>query len=180
MRIRRRGKNFQFLRKLDTNDGKVKHKLIGQISVDTESIEELEGDELWENILTRREQGQLEEHLEKYNAEKEDRTVQKGIENTTKVIDEVTRLMKENASADLTKLDYDAKLYINAFELLVQALIEDGYASDVATIAMESFSEFIEEYELDEEGADFINDASKRLKKAMNKQGYTASWFKYC
>jgi len=180
MHIRKRGKNFPFLRKLDTEDGKVKHKLIGQISVDTESIDELEGEELWDDILTRREQGQLEEYLEKFNATKEERTKQKGLENTTKIIGEVTRLMEENASADLTKLEYDAELYINAFELLTQALIEDGYASSVATIAMDYFSEFIEEYELDEEGADFINDASKRLKKAMNKQGYTASWFKYC
>jgi len=172
MYIRRQGLNFQLLRRIDLGDDKIHHERLGLVPVTCKSIEEI-GQEIL-GKLTKREEGHLEEHLEKHLKKQ-----QRGQQGTkSKELDEVMGEMEvllEKYRAEKSELDIN--ILIPFFKRLTYALCNSGKTPITIATTLKIAKETIEGIELEAEEAAIMIKEWVRLRKSLNKQGYTSKWY---
>jgi hypothetical protein len=172
MQIRKRGLNFQLLRRFKGEKvGEFWHKTIGAFPVTCRNFDEI--DENLRAILTRKETAQLQDYLEARQEKREIRLKKRNLIAATEALKEVADTISEN----ITDTYDDDHEILDAYKKLTEALCEHGYGSDIVEIVMTATAKPILDYELDEEAASKIMFAWKKLRKSLEAQGYTLKWF---
>jgi hypothetical protein len=171
MQIRKRGANFQLLRRKKNKDREgYKYTTIGAFPVTCRGFEDV--DEELRSILTRREALQLEEYLERRQEKLDDILKKRELKIAPKVLMEIGKKIQANF-----RENYEADNVIAAYKTLTKALCEHGYGPEIVEITMEASAKSIPEFELEEEGARQIISAWAKLRKSLEEHGYTLKWF---
>lgn len=171
MQIRKRGSNFQLLRRKKIKDGDgYKHTTIGAFPITCRSFEDV--DEELRTILTRREALQLEEYLERRQQKLDDSLKKRELKDAPIVLKAIGKKIQANF-----RNNYVADDVIAAYKTLTKALCEHGYGPEIVEITMEASAKSIPEFELEEEGARQIMSAWAKLRKSLEEHGYTLKWF---
>jgi len=172
MQIRKRGSNFQLLRrKKDKQEGSYTHKTIGAFSVLCRSIDDV--DEELRSQLTKREHLQLEEYLERRQQKLDDSLKKRELADAPSALQAIGRAIRVNFPDN-----YDADDVLAAYRKLTKALCEHGYGPEVTEITMEAAAKEIPGFELDEELAERVMSAWERLRKSLEVHGFTQKWYK--
>lgn len=172
MQIRKRGLNFQLLRRFKGEKvGEYTHKTIGAFPVTCRDFDEI--DENLRAILTRKETAQLQDYLENRQEKREMRLKKRNLTAATEALTEVSDTIRENIT-DSYDNDHDM---LDAYKKLTEALCEHGYGSDIVEIVLTATAKPILDYELDEKAAGNIMSAWKKLRKSLEAHGYTLKWF---
>lgn len=171
MQIRKRGSNFQLLRRIKNNDGQgYTHKTIGAFPVLCRSFDDV--DEELRNTLTRREALQLEEYLDRRRQKLDDRLKKPELTEVPDTLKAIGRTIRENFPDN-----YDADDVLGAYKSLTKALCQHGYGPEIVEITMEAAAKAIPGFELEEELARRIMSAWEKLRKSLEEHGYTLKWF---
>lgn len=170
MQIRKRGTNFQLLRRFKVkNEDSYAYKMLGAFPVICRSITDI--DPILIEKLTKREQGQLEEYLEKRLEKLNDTLKKRELELVPKMLSEVSKLINSNF-----RENYDIDEILAAYKRLTRALCEHGYGPELVEITLSAAAKPISEFELEEDDADTMMLAWNKVKKSMDEHGYTTRW----
>lgn len=171
MQIRKRGSNFQLLRRKKSSDGQgYTHKSIGSFSVLCKSFDDV--DEELRDRLTTREWGQLEEYLDKRQQKLNDSLKKLELFEIPETLKTIGRAIRENYPDN-----YDADDVLGAYKSLTKALCQHGYGPEIVEITIEAAAKEIPGFDLEEELARRIMSAWEKLKKSLEEHGYTLKWF---
>lgn len=171
MQIRKRGSNFQLLRRKKNSDGQgYNHRSIGSFPVLCKSIKNV--DEVLLNNLSTRERGQLEEYLDKRRKKLDDSLKKQELIEIPDTLKAIGRAIRENFPDN-----YDADDVLGAYKSLTKALCQHGYGPEIVEITIEAAAKEIPGFELEEELARRIISAWEKLKKSLEEHGYSLKWF---
>jgi len=176
MYIRKQGLKFQLLRRVDIGDEKIHHETLGSIPVSCKGIDEV--NEKLRGKLTKREEGQLEEHLEKYRIKVAHRRAQKSDKKNSKelndVMDAMDIFLDEN---DNNKENPNIKDLTALHKKLTHALCNAGQSPEITANTLEAARKPLDGLDLKSEDASIIIREWVHLRKVLNKQGYTSTWY---
>jgi hypothetical protein len=171
MQIRKRGTNFQLLRRSKDKEGQgYTHTTIGAFPVMCKSIDDV--DEALRNKLTRRELLQLEEYLDRRRQKLDESLRKRELTDAPIALKAIGKKIRDNF-----RDNYDADDIFDAYKTLTKALCEHGYGPEVAVIVMDAAAKEIPHFELEETGAGQIMSAWAKLRKSLEEHGYTPKWF---
>ena len=171
MHIRKRGTNFQLLRRVkDKNDDSYVYKMLGTFSVIIKSIEEVDPSLI--DILTKREKAQLEEYLENRQERLNDTLKKRELELVPKTLSDISKLINSNF-----RENYDIDEILVAYKNITKALCNHGYGPELINVTLTAAAKPISEFEFDEKSAAMIMNAWRKVKKSMDEHGYTTRWY---
>jgi hypothetical protein len=172
MQIRKRGLNFQLLRRLKGEKvGEFAHKTIGAFPVTCRNFDDI--DEELRASLTRKETAQLQDYMEARQEKREMRVKKRNLIAATEALKEAADTIRKNIT---DTYDNDHEM-LDAYKKLTEALCEHGYGSDIVEIVLTATTKPILDYELDEKSAGNIMSAWKKFRKSLEAHGYTLKWF---
>ncbi len=175
MQIRKRGLRLQIVRRLPSKDGKkMKIKIIGSFPMSCDTAEDVRADSDLFSKLTKREEGQLEEYLEKRLLKRAEFRKRRIVEKAPIALSKAAKQIQDSQGPGEV---YDIDNFLEAYRQISDALGRDGYAPELVAIAMESATKAIDELDLEKDHGEMVISAWLKLKVSLEKQGYTTRWY---
>jgi len=172
MYIRRRGLKFQLLRRIVDEDDKIHHVTLGVFPVTCKTTDEIDKKILAK--LTKREDGQLEEHLEKHHKKIYTNKPQPNHKELNNLLGDMEAFLIKN-SPEKECSDIEGLTALHA--KLTDTLCHAGQAPGITATTLKSANKSIAGIELQAEDASIMIKEWVRLRKVLNKQGYTSKWY---
>jgi hypothetical protein len=173
MQIRKRGSNFQLLRRKKDESGQgYVHRTIGAFPATCRSIEEIDQEVLAKFKLGKREYLQLEEYLERRREQLNDKLKKRELAEVPKTLLDIGKQIKGNF-----RENYDVDEVLHAYKAITQALCEHGYAPELVRVTLTAAANTIPDFELEQDGAAQMMSAWEKLRKPLEEHGYTPKWF---
>ncbi len=144
--------------------------MLGAFPVVCRSIEEVDSSLI--DILTKREQGHLEEYLEKRQERLNDTLKKRELELVPKTLSDISKLINSNF-----RENYDIDEILVAYKNITKALCNHGYGPELINVTLTAAAKPISEFEFDEEDAVMMMIAWRKVKKSMDEHGYTTRWY---
>jgi len=173
MKVRRVGLNFQLLRKKGVEDGRIKYTLVEKVPVSCTSIDKVKDKVL--RLLTEKEIFQLEGYINRYQSNKAKGTEMEPDPNVFKMLQDVSLELMDNI--EYKKTEHNREAYLEACNKITRRLCDAGYAADMLDAVLSAASDSIRGTELEPEEAKMMIGAWVRVRKGLNKQGYSSKWY---
>jgi len=175
MKIRRVGLYFQLLRKQQSiGDGRVSYKMLKKkVPIKCTGIDMVEDSVL--RLLIKKEILQLERYLKNYHLKKVVVKEKESDENVFQVLSAINLELMDKVEYKNT--DNNREAFLDLCKKVTKNSCDAGFAPEVLDAVLGVVFDSVKDDELEAEQAKMMIKAWLRIRKTLNKKGYSSTWY---